>query len=239
MLLTRALPSALAVPLHRKLAWAKTSASAISHLPLAAMAAQFKVLAALACPGDSEACGGVCKGDKVFEAAALALALPRSPSHPPHVSAAINDLRVAAATLLANLATRKGSDSAWSARPALLTQCFGALRDECVGVRAASAACIAALVRNSVRLRVTPGIEEAVRGALSDNTALLASAKGRGVAHLAAHFNTLRGDPPTAAHPLSVEEAAEEARQVKNAAGILETAVRCCGEALSSLLHHG
>ncbi len=63
-------------------------------------------------------------------------------------------MRCAASTLLANLDSRKGADTNFSARPELLGAVLGALRDECVGVRAASAACVAGLLRNSVLYRV-------------------------------------------------------------------------------------
>ena len=60
--------------------------------------------------------------------------------HPPHLHAALAELRVAAATLLAHGATRKGNDGLWTARPALMALTVACLRDPVLGVRAAAAA---------------------------------------------------------------------------------------------------
>jgi len=118
-----------------------------------------------------------------------------------------------------------------------MEQCRACLTDECVGVRAAVAACIAALVRNSVRLRVSfPGLEEGLQAAVLENGALLASIKGGGSSKSLgsrAIFDTLRGEPLPGVP--EVEERAEEFRQVKDATGILECAARACGEALETL----
>jgi len=232
LLLSRALPAALALPLAARLTAARGSLAATAALPLSAASAQFRVLAALACPGDSDACASVARGEGVLAAALAALTLPRptaSGATLPHTTLGfLNDTRVAAATLLANLATRKGNDTCWSARPELLGACIAGLRDECVGVRAACAACLAGLLRNSVRLRVVEGLWGALSAAEAENSALLLRARaGLGEASAVLSCTAVSG----CLGALGGEE--EETRVIRDATSILGNAVSACKEALT------
>ncbi len=233
LLLTRGVPGALAQPLVQRLAGCRSSASAASALPLLAVAAQLRLLAALACPGDSSACSGVARGEGVLGAAAAALALRRPPLTPASALTigALNDARVAAATLLANLATRKGNDTHWSARPELLGACLAGLRDECVGVRAACAACIAGLLRNSVRVRATPGLRGVLVAAAGENGALLLRARaGLGEAAAVLSCAAAWGGSGWCSGSGGGQE--EQARQIRDAVAMLANAVQACNQAL-------
>ncbi len=214
-LIARSVPARLAAPLLRRCVGAAASPAAAAAAPLPALTAMFRLLAAVAAPGDNFACGAVLKAEGVVDAAVAALGLrrpaggggggappaaasaaraalrlsgapphrggaspPRAPQ--PHVNAALAELRIAAATLLAHAATRKGNDGEWMARPHLMALTVACLEDPVLGVRAAAAAALAALCRNSVRLRATPGLPAALAAAAAASGAELEAAQRGG-----------------------------------------------------------
>lgn len=160
LIISRALPTSVSQDMYHRVIGAESTIGPMSSLPLAAIAAQLRLLAALATPGDSEACGAVMRTPRLPELVIMVLQLRVPASSAAASSSAVASLenslsaaRVAAATLLSNAAWRKGNEDAWLSRPALIEASLGCCTDAVVGVRAAGAAAVWQLCKNTVRIR--------------------------------------------------------------------------------------
>ncbi len=181
LLLSRGLVAALAEGAARRLVPATSYSTAVLALPMPAIAAQLRLIAGVATAGDGEACAGVLRTPRLLEAliAALRLALPPTGS-PMQASKSLgssslkqrtavaptasqretldqqlSELRIAAAAVLANVATRKGSEDAWTSRPDLVAATLAGCADGTVGVRAGCSAAVWVLCKSTVRVRST------------------------------------------------------------------------------------
>jgi hypothetical protein len=180
-LLARGVPAALLGPLHAALEPALASGNAAAALPYRAMASHLRLLAAIAVPGDGDVLAGLARVPQLYDAALGLLQIPgtalRGRSLSPPRAEALAEARIAAMTLLANVAARKGGEDVWLSHPALLPVTVTCLSDATVGVRAAAAAALHVLAGATVRLKgalIQRGLAPAVTAA-SDATAALAA----------------------------------------------------------------
>jgi hypothetical protein len=134
----------------------------------------------------------------------------------------VADLRIAAATLLANTASRRGNEDAWLSRTPLLVATLAATQDATVGVRVAAAECVAHLCRNTVRMRAAlkqQGAVTIIAKARAQSAALLI--RLRHATSAAAGLTTLGQSDAQAAEALELVERGEAA--LAYAAGVLES----------------